>query len=172
MQKPQLVAVDANVLILLADGHDLTLDAWQTILNRLRPVQLLVPPTVFEELSYHANQGEDPDLKRLSNLALRGMRARWQCQPAFLTAIQEDIAANAAKHLLEAELIPYEEKNDALLLAESAVLGCLLLLTHDAHLRGVDFEELHLLPRARFDSARHRHSTRSRDQVLLLGLDP
>jgi len=35
MQKPQLVAVDTNVLMRLADRHEATLDAWQLIKHLL-----------------------------------------------------------------------------------------------------------------------------------------
>ena len=39
----------------------------------------------------------------------------------------------------EARLLPAEEYNDGLILAEAALLGCAILLTSDAHLRGLDF---------------------------------
>lgn len=42
-------------------------------------------------------------------------------------------------------LLPDEETHDALILAEAALLGCGILLTSDAHLRGVDFQRLTLL---------------------------
>ena len=54
MQKPQLVAVDTNVLMRLADGHEATLDAFQLIRRRLRPMQFLLPPTVLDELGSKA----------------------------------------------------------------------------------------------------------------------
>ena len=39
-------------------------------------------------------------------------------------------------------MIPGEEVNDSLVLTESALLGCSMLLTSDEHLRGIDFERL------------------------------
>jgi rRNA-processing protein FCF1 len=54
MQKPQLVAVDTNVVMRLADGHEATLDAWQLIRRRLQPVQFVVTPTVLDELGNKA----------------------------------------------------------------------------------------------------------------------
>ena len=42
-------------------------------------------------------------------------------------------------------LLPDEETHDALILAEAALLGCGILLTSDAHLRGLDFQRLTLL---------------------------
>ena len=38
--------------------------------------------------------------------------------------------------------LPEAEVNDSLVLAESALLACSMLLTSDAHLRSIDFERL------------------------------
>jgi len=46
--------------------------------------------------------------------------------------------------LASTSLIPDEEVNDSLVLAESALLSCSMLLTNDEHLRGIDFERLTL----------------------------
>ena len=48
MQKPQLVAVDTNIVMRLADGDEATIDSWHLIRDRLHPVQFIVPPTVLE----------------------------------------------------------------------------------------------------------------------------
>ncbi len=51
MQKPQLVALDTNVLMRLADGHEATIDAWQLMKRRIQAVQFMVLPTVMDELA-------------------------------------------------------------------------------------------------------------------------
>jgi rRNA-processing protein FCF1 len=51
MLKPRLVAVDTNVLMRLADGHEATVDSWQLLKRRIRPVQFVALPTVMEELA-------------------------------------------------------------------------------------------------------------------------
>ena len=51
MLNPQLVAVDTNVLMRLADGHEATADSWQLLKRRIRPVQFVALPTVMEELA-------------------------------------------------------------------------------------------------------------------------
>ena len=38
--------------------------------------------------------------------------------------------------------MPAEELNDSLIIAEAALLGCRMLVSSDAHLRGVDFQTL------------------------------
>jgi len=42
-------------------------------------------------------------------------------------------------------LLPYEERNDALVIAESAVLNCVLLVSRDSHLFDIDRERLAFL---------------------------
>ena len=143
MQKPKLVAVDSNVLILLAEEDDLTIEAFDTIRLRIRPAQFVVPPVVVRELTHKVRY--DPHLKRPAERALREMRPRWRCQALLLNAVQEVVADQAAKRLREAGLLPQEERNDASLLAQAAALGCALLITYDSHLRDIDFEKLTLL---------------------------
>ena len=61
-----------------------------------------------------------------------------------LIAVRHGIAERIAERIREQGLIPVEEVNDSLVLAESALLGCSMLLTSDEHLRGIDFERLTL----------------------------
>jgi hypothetical protein len=51
MQKPPLVAVDTNFPVLLAAGDELAVDALETVRLKVRPAQVLVPPTVLQELA-------------------------------------------------------------------------------------------------------------------------
>jgi hypothetical protein len=50
-----------------------------------------------------------------------------------------------ADEIRQRELIPAGEVHDSWVLAEAALLQCALLLTSDAHLRGVDHELLTLV---------------------------
>ena len=43
------------------------------------------------------------------------------------------------------DLVAAEEMNDSIIIAEAALLECRMLLSGDAHLRGVDFQRLTLL---------------------------
>jgi hypothetical protein len=63
---------------------------------------------------------------------------------ASLIAVRHGIAERVAERLRQRQLIPQEEVNDSLVLAESALLECRVLLTSDEHLRGIDFEKLTL----------------------------
>ncbi len=145
MQKPQLVAVDTNVVMRLADGHEATTDAWYLIRRRLNPVQFLVTPTVLDELGNKALVHPDPAIRRVAMSALRSMRQRWAFQPADFNAVQEAIAANAIHRLRESGLLPYEERNDAAIISEASILNCVLLVSRDSHLLDIDHEKLTLL---------------------------
>ena len=68
----------------------------------------------------------------------------WRVVPVNLIAVRHGIAERIAERIREQGLIPDEEVNDSLVLAESALLGCSMLLTSDEHLRGIDFERLTL----------------------------
>ena len=145
MQKPQLVGVDTNVLMRLAERHEATIDAWQLIKRRLQPVQFVVPPTVLGELANKVFDDPEPGVREAARLALRDLRRRWHFQPENFNAVQEAIARFATGRIREARLVPYEERNDASVIAEAAVLDCILLVSRDSHLLGIDHERLALL---------------------------
>lgn len=145
MHKPQLVAVDTNVLMRLAGGHEATIDAWQLIKRRLRPSQFLVSPTVLGELASKMADDPDPAVRHLAGEALRQLKSRWDFLPATFNAVQEAITENAVHCLRDSGLVPYEERNDASIIAEAAVLNCVLLVSRDSHLTGIDHDKLALL---------------------------
>jgi predicted nucleic acid-binding protein len=144
--RPQLVAVDANVLFDLAGGLEDVVDAVSVIRERLRDARLLMPPTVQHELVNWAIRG-DGQRREAARKAIQFSRA-WLIVPANLIAVRHGIADRIAERIREQRLIPVEEVNDSLVLAESALLGCSMLLTSDEHLRGIDFERLTLELRA------------------------
>jgi predicted nucleic acid-binding protein len=147
MQKPQLVAVDTNVLMRLADGHEATIDAWQLIKRRIRPLQFVALPTVMDELASKLSEDTEPVVRKAVEKALRELRPRWHFQPADFNAVQEAIADNALQQIRDSGLLPHEERNDASIIGEAAVLNCILLVSRDSHLAGVDHDKLALLLR-------------------------
>jgi predicted nucleic acid-binding protein len=140
--RPQLVAVDTNVLFDLADGLDDVVDAVSLIRERLPDARLLIPPTVQHELANWALRGDGQ--KRESARKAIQLGQSWRIFPVNLIAVRHGIAERIAEEIREKGLIPDEEVNDSLVLAESALLGCSMLLTNDEHLRGLDFERLTL----------------------------
>ena len=145
MLKPQLVAVDTNLLLKFADGHEPTLDACHLIERRIRPVQFVVAPTVLEEVGRQELEAEDERVRAAARRALLGMRRQFKFHPAGFNAVQEAIAENAARHLRDSGLLPYDERHDAFIVAESAVLQAVMLVSHDSHLLNIDHARLTIL---------------------------
>jgi predicted nucleic acid-binding protein len=139
--RPQLVAVDANVLFDLAAGAEDVVDSMSLIRGRLKEAGLLMPPTVQHELANWAVQRENPEKRQAAQEAVQTARS-WRIIPANLTAVSLGIAERIALRLREVGLVPEEELHDSFILAESALLECSMLLTSDEHLRGIDFERL------------------------------
>jgi hypothetical protein len=61
-----------------------------------------------------------------------------------LVAVRHGIAEQVSRRLREARLLPEEEVNDGLIVGETALLRCAILLTTDSHLRGIPHEHLTL----------------------------
>ncbi|HTV39476.1 MAG TPA: type II toxin-antitoxin system VapC family toxin [Candidatus Sulfotelmatobacter sp.] len=140
--RPPLIAVDTNVLFDLAGGLDDVFEAVSVIQGRLADARLLIPPTVQHELANWALSG-DKEKRTSARNAIRVSQSL-HIVPASLVAVRHGIAERIAERIRECGLIPDEEINDSLVLAESALLGCTMLLTSDEHLRGLDFERLTL----------------------------
>jgi rRNA-processing protein FCF1 len=138
------VAVDTNVVLLLAAEDADTIDAWDIIRRRIQTAQFLVPPTVFLELVFKSRQGED-NIQQTARKALLGFTTRWHLRPSVLNDLHQQIDQRAADRLRERGLLPWEERHDALVLAEAGVLDCALLLTDDSHLRDLDFLRMSIL---------------------------
>jgi len=139
--RPQLVGVDANVLFDLADGVEDVVDALFVIRQRLRDARFVMPPTVQQELANWSFRGDTREKREAARQAIGVARAR-RIVPASLIAVSHGIAGRIALRLRQAGLLPEAEVHDSLILAESALLGCSMLLTSDEHLRAIDFERL------------------------------
>jgi len=145
MPKAPLVAVDTNFPLLLAKGLDEAQDALIVLRERVRPAAILVPPTALEELVYQSESECDPAQRQLARIALEHLRTGSEFRFAPLTSTQEAIVSQAAQRILMAGLLPVQERNDAAIVAESAVLNSILLVSNDSHLLGVDHRGLGLL---------------------------
>ncbi|MGA2176800.1 MAG: type II toxin-antitoxin system VapC family toxin [Verrucomicrobiota bacterium] len=141
LKAPQVLAGDTNVGIDLAQGNDWVVDALFTIRHRLSDCSLLIPPTVSEELAWLATHGEEASEREAAREFLRRHRT-WGFKLLHTIPLGDVYAGKIAQRLLQAALLPSPEVNDAQILAESAALGCSILLTSDEHLRAIDFQRL------------------------------
>ncbi len=144
-----IIAVDTNVPLDLAADSEAALDALTLMRRRLKPGRLLLPPTVFQELVYIADEGDTAADRTRARRALQNL-ASWHLDIVNLVPVGHGIVERIADALIEARLIPAQEYNDALVLAESGLLECAILLSSDWHLRGLDFQKAMLVLK-RFD---------------------
>jgi len=136
-----LIGIDTNVLLDLAGEIEDVTDALLTIRLRLASAQLVMPPTVGHELAYQVKRALDPGRRRQAMRAFR-LAHDWNIMPAELIPVAHGIAERVGRRFREAGLLPEAEVNDGLIVAEAALLNCSLLVTSDAHLRGIDFVRL------------------------------
>jgi len=101
---------------------------------------LHLPPTVIQELAFAAlhKQGRE---KELALTALQNIRA-WGIVPFDLVAVGHGITEQFVRRLHELKLLPEEELNDGLILAETALAGIPLLVSSDKHLLDIEADEL------------------------------
>ena len=108
-----LIAVDTNVLLDLAAEIDDVADAIFVRHRRVRKCQMVIPPTVREELAQEAIHGEMIDKMEKARVAFQMARSL-NIRPLDLPGFQHD----------------------------AALLKCAILLTSEEHLRGLDFTRL------------------------------
>jgi predicted nucleic acid-binding protein len=140
-----LIAVDTNIPLDLADGVEDVIDALAIIRRRIKGVRLITPPTVNLELAYLSQCAEEETLRASAQTALRALASKWRFHPLNLVPTGHGIVEAIGSKIRSKGLLPDEEEHDAMILAESALLGCSILLTSDAHLRGIDFQRIKLL---------------------------
>jgi hypothetical protein len=132
------LALDANLLLDLAEGKDFAhafKDEFQA-----RGYEFLLPPTAAAELNILSIYGREPQ-KTFANRGLQNLRA-WRCQPFALSDTRLAVAEQLRRRLSELQLIPDEEWDDGLILAETSLGNIPMLVTSDAHLLDIDEEAL------------------------------
>ncbi len=139
-----LIAADTNVLLDLALDVEAVVDAVATIRKRLPDARLVVPPTAIHEVALAARSGETERIRKTAVRALSHLRG-WGFEPLNLVPVGHGIVERIADEIRRINLLPAEERNDSLIIAEAALLGCGMLLSTDAHFRGIDFQRLTLL---------------------------
>jgi len=137
--KKQL-SLDTNVLLDLAKPRDFA-HGFREEFQR-RGYALLIAPTALMELEYFLTFGSADEI-RLAEKASDQM-GKWQLTAFDLPDARLSIAESFARRLQHQGLIPSDELNDGLILAETSVSGIPLLVTSDKHLLNIDEDKLAL----------------------------
>lgn len=122
-----LIGVDVNVLLdEELGGNRVVLEALRLLRSRPK-AQLVVSEIAAQELAFLATQGLPGAMNALRNMLGRGYT------PLVPTPLKRGYIATTARKIRDQGLVPQSEKNDSLIIAESAHQGCYLLLTSDHH---------------------------------------
>jgi hypothetical protein len=143
--KPLRLVGDTNLLLDLAAGDEDVLDAIAVIDQRLPQADWLVSPSVLDELAFLADSGDTLQLRQCARVAFQQLQSGDRFRAILDLPFPSDFIQRLADEIRQRELVPGAEVHDSWVLAESALLQCALLLTSDAHLRGVDHELLTLV---------------------------
>jgi len=128
----------------LARREENAIDAIELIRRRLPGTVFLVLPTVIQELTYIARQGDVAREQSDARQALRGIRT-WDFHPINFIPTGHAITESIAGKIREAGLLPTQEVNDSLFVGESALAGCTLILSSDRHISAIDQPRLNRL---------------------------
>jgi predicted nucleic acid-binding protein len=132
------LSLDTNVLLDLAKPQDFAHELREEFQER--GYALLLAPTVLIEVECLLTDGS-PDEKKLAQRAVDTVRA-WQLTAFDLPEVHLAIAEEFSRRLQRQDLLPTEEFNDGLILAETSLAGIPLLVTSDKHLLDIDEDAL------------------------------
>lgn len=121
------LSLDTNVLLDIAARRDFAVgfkDAFQA-----RGYGLYFAPTVAAELNNLSEKGDDQERDRagkaLDSLIL------WDIAPMILTDVEKKYRANFMTFVEDRSILPAGERNDARILAETAIAQIPMLITSD-----------------------------------------
>jgi hypothetical protein len=104
---------------------------------------LWLPPTAVTELALIAKTFEHPS----NSLAITAARCltTWGIAPYDLISVGHGITEQFARALIRRGLLPEDEFNDGVILAEASLMGVTSLISSDEHLTKIDEDELALV---------------------------
>jgi hypothetical protein len=136
--KKQL-SLDANVVFDLAGDRDFAHDFREILQSR--GYALVLPPTAVRELHVIFTDGDSQAERELARTGLTHLK-QWGIRPFDLDSAAEAICEQFVRDLLRQCLIPEDEFNDGLILAETSLAEIPLLVTSDKHLLNIDEDPL------------------------------
>jgi len=134
----KLLALDANVPLDLADGNSQVISFHAEFLKR--GYSLCIAPTALQEMSFLSENGDDRE-KALAIDALEHL-LEWKIIPFNLIPVGHGLTERFAEALIKRNLLPEDECNDGMILAETALAKIPVLVTSDKHLLQIDPDQL------------------------------
>jgi len=134
-------ALDVNIVLDLAAEKDFALKLLKALHGQ--GYSFLLPPTALTELTLIAKTFSHPS----NQLAVSGLKSlkHWDIAPCDLIPVGHGITDLFARKLITRGLLPEDEFNDGLILAETSLMGLNVLLTSDTHLTALDETTLKLV---------------------------
>ena len=137
-QKKQL-SLDANIVFDLARDKDFAHDFREIFQSK--GYALVLPPTAAQELHVIFTGGDSEADRELARTGLTRL-TQWGIRPFDLDSAAEAICEQFVRGLLGQRLLPEDEFNDGLILAETSMAEIPLLVTSDKHLLNIDEDAL------------------------------
>ncbi len=128
-----LIAVDTNVLLDRAAKEEDVLDALRIIQHRIPTAEFIVTSTVLEEPAWAVDNDDDPEVRHCALIAITSL-GDWGYDAQDVVPVGKGVTEQIARKLRAKSIVPDEEENDATIIAESALLGCAMLLSSDSHM--------------------------------------
>jgi len=138
----RFAALDTSFLLYLAAGNE----DCQTVVDWLvsHNIYPVVTGTVLQELADIEINDPDPFIKANATEAIVNLPT-WGFLSIPLEPTDNGIARIIASRIVEKGLLPDENEDDGLVVAEAAIQGCKLLITYRQILLGADYDSLRLL---------------------------
>ena len=133
------LSLDANLVFDLARNKDFAHEFLEVF--QAKDYSLVLPPTAAYELHVIRTDGDSRLERKLAETALLNLR-HWRIQPFDLDSTGEAVAEQFARRLLQSRLLPEDELDDGLILAQTSLARVPLLVTSDKHLLDIDEEAL------------------------------
>jgi hypothetical protein len=137
-QRKQL-SLDVNFVFDLAGEEDFAHDLLDVI--RKKGYALILPPTAVHELHLIFTHGDTEAERELAREALTHLR-QWGIRPFDLDSAAEAVCEQFVRGLVRQSMIPEDEFNDGMILAETSIEQIPLLVTSDKHLLDIDDDAL------------------------------
>ncbi|HZL78341.1 MAG TPA: PIN domain-containing protein [Candidatus Limnocylindrales bacterium] len=137
-QKKQL-SLDTNFVFDLAGDKDFAHEFREIFQSK--GYALVLPPTAAHELHLIFTHGDSAAERELARTALTHL-LQWGIRPFDQDSTAEAICGQFVRGLLQQRLLPDDEFNDGLILAETSLANIPLLVTSDKHLLDMDEDAL------------------------------